>query len=148
MATTPTAPIRTTVHAGLSLLRALWTKAGHLIREQVDRPRPSAPNTASPEYQGMIEVNDTPLVTSDADADAFDELSARSLPPCSQTAAHRLALPISLRAQRLDREDKALRDLRVLRPRHRPVVLPRPLAQRMGLGNSPRRHRRRHDRLL
>jgi hypothetical protein len=78
MATTRSSAIRTTLHAGQSLLSALWAKATELVRERAGQPAPStAPDKHSPEHEAMMEANDAPLVTSDADADAFDALKAR-----------------------------------------------------------------------
>lgn len=75
MATTRSSPLRTTLRLGESLLGALWAKVEDLLRERVGRNVPTSPDKG--EHEAMMEANDAPLVTSDAEADAFDALKGR-----------------------------------------------------------------------
>ena len=77
MATTRSSPLRTTLRLGESLLSALWTKIEDVIRERVGRPAHTTPVKHTLEHEALMEANDAPLVTSDADADAFDALKGR-----------------------------------------------------------------------
>jgi hypothetical protein len=77
MATTRSSPLRTTLRAGESLLSALWTKVEALLRDRISQPAPPSPDKHRLEHEALMEANDAPLVTSDADADAFDAMKRR-----------------------------------------------------------------------
>jgi hypothetical protein len=90
MATTRSSPVRTTLHIGRSLLSTIVAKAKDLLRERAGRPRPGHEvKPMSAERQGMMEANKAPLVTNDADADAFEAMKRRR--------SRRVAKPLTLK---------------------------------------------------
>jgi hypothetical protein len=78
MATTRSSPVRTTLHLGQSLLGVVWVKLRDLVRERAGRDLPpTAKPKRAPEHEALVEINNTPLVEGDADADAFEDLTGR-----------------------------------------------------------------------